>query len=159
MLTHADTCHYMSLIDQHQKIHAMELQLQVAAMISQGTESSLSVHLVLTCSNDGLQLPHPADLQVHHGLQPIANDALKFTGSHADASRSHFQHGVLQLCMAQKGFLSLTCCAGHCQGSGKKRAGTGSCCWLTCSKRAAWAPSWTPAEQETTMLTIWWIST
>lgn len=36
VLTHADTCHYMSLIDQHEKIHAMELQLQVAAMISQG---------------------------------------------------------------------------------------------------------------------------
>ena len=36
VLTHADTCHYMSLIDQHQKIHAMEIQLQVAHMIHQG---------------------------------------------------------------------------------------------------------------------------
>lgn len=36
VLTHADTCHYMSLIDQHEKIHAMELQIQVAAMIAQG---------------------------------------------------------------------------------------------------------------------------
>lgn len=40
VLTHADTCHYMSLIDQHEKMHAMELQLQVAAMISQGAACS-----------------------------------------------------------------------------------------------------------------------
>lgn len=30
----------MSLIDQHEKIYAMELQLQVAAMISQGANYS-----------------------------------------------------------------------------------------------------------------------
>ena len=40
VLTHADTCHYMSLIDQHKKMHAMELQLQVAAMIAQGAAGS-----------------------------------------------------------------------------------------------------------------------
>lgn len=40
VLTHADTCHYMSLIDQHEKMHAMELQLEVAAMIAQGAAGS-----------------------------------------------------------------------------------------------------------------------
>ncbi|KAL3157467.1 hypothetical protein ABBQ32_011934 [Trebouxia sp. C0010 RCD-2024] len=44
VLTHADTCHYMSLIDQHEKMHAMELQLQVAAMISQGQWKEASRH-------------------------------------------------------------------------------------------------------------------
>lgn len=36
VLTHADTCYYMSIIDQHEQLHAMKLQLQVAAMISAG---------------------------------------------------------------------------------------------------------------------------
>ena len=45
VLTHADTCHYMSLIDEHEKIHAAELQLQVAHMISQGTQTMQQVHL------------------------------------------------------------------------------------------------------------------
>lgn len=36
VLTHADTCHAMGLIDEHEKVHAMELQMQVAGMISQG---------------------------------------------------------------------------------------------------------------------------
>ncbi|DBB10125.1 TPA: hypothetical protein ACH3X3_001709 [Trebouxia sp. C0006] len=36
VLTHADTCYYMSIIDQHEQLHAMKLQLQVAGMISAG---------------------------------------------------------------------------------------------------------------------------
>ena len=36
VLTHADTCHAMGLIDEHERVHAMEVQIQVASMIAQG---------------------------------------------------------------------------------------------------------------------------
>ena len=41
VLTHADTCHAMGLIDEHEKVHAMEMQIQVATMISQGESNGL----------------------------------------------------------------------------------------------------------------------
>ena len=43
VLTHADTCHAMGLIDEHEKVHAMEMQIQVATMISQGESNCLGV--------------------------------------------------------------------------------------------------------------------